>query len=150
MGSLKEKTLEYNDGTLLDLYDIFRCVNTGFRRSVGRCVGRSIVSGLGGDIGYEVESGKYGEIGVDVGGGFCSRDSSNINKYVKYGVNVIIDDSVVLGVNIGVDDEVCISVCVWVYPVSGMCNMTELWGGGIATSFRDYYSLRHCCLLLFT
>ena len=46
-------------------------------------------------------------------------DGISVGKYVKGGVNVIIDDSIGLGINIGVFDEVSI-------VVGGEVNMSKL------------------------
>ena len=65
---------------------------------------------FGSYVGDEDRSGDYWEIELYVGDDVGSRDSSNISKCIKLGVNVIIDDSVSFGVNRGVGDEVFRSV----------------------------------------
>ena len=45
--------IQWNDGTLIDLSDIFRVANVG----VGISVGRGVVSGVGSDVSDKVESG---------------------------------------------------------------------------------------------
>ena len=48
--SLLYKSLEYNDGTLLYLYEIFIYVNDGFMRGVGIFIVRRLAIGVGGGV----------------------------------------------------------------------------------------------------
>ena len=59
---------------------------------------RYVDSGVCGDVGDEVEGGDDVEVEVEVG----SRDGSSVSKYVKCGVNVMINVSVGWVVYIGV------------------------------------------------
>ena len=62
VGSLLDESIEYNDGTLLDLYNIDRHSNPGVRRSVSRGIGIR----LGIDFGRKFETADDGEIGSKV------------------------------------------------------------------------------------
>ena len=49
--SLIDEELEYNDGTSLDIYDIFRDVNAEIRKVIGWGVDRRVGSDVGGEVG---------------------------------------------------------------------------------------------------
>ena len=59
-GSLKYESFEYNDENFPYLYDIFKDINSGFRRSVGIGADRGIFSSVGSDVDVIFEIGYYG------------------------------------------------------------------------------------------
>ena len=61
VGSFTDELFEWNDETLIDLYEIGIYVNAGFRIGIGRSIVRSIARGLIIDVVSEVESGDDGE-----------------------------------------------------------------------------------------
>ena len=49
--SITDEQLEYNDGTSLDIYEIFRHVNDEIRKGVGWGIDRRVRSDVGDEIG---------------------------------------------------------------------------------------------------
>ena len=65
--SFLDKSIETNNGTLLEISDIYKNNNAEVRRGVGRDVGIRVGSHVGG----EYESGDDWEVGLEVVGEFC-------------------------------------------------------------------------------
>ena len=82
------------DLTLPHLSDIYRELDDGVIKSGGWTIGRSIDGGLFNNIGSDFESFDNIAVKLVVWDKFRYSYGSSIDKYVKGGVNVRIDDSV--------------------------------------------------------
>ena len=105
--------------SLLNVYDIFRDVNSGVSTSVGRGIGIRSDS----DAGGEVESGDYGEIGLEVRGEVGSRYGRSAVKYLNGLVSFITDYILCWVVYRGVSAVVCIGN----YGEINMSQMDYVW-----------------------
>ena len=66
------------------------------------------------------ESGDDGEVGLEVVSEVSYRDGISVGKYIKVGVNMIIDNSVGWGANRGVGGEVKISEVGYLWRSMGL------------------------------